>query len=101
MSEKTFGCRFALSIMSDRYIDIILGSLAKTDTSRIEASTGRLSTLYRGERTQVLDALEGILPLEELSRRTGIDTPTLLGKLTLLELQGKVHQLPGQNYEKI
>ena len=48
----------------------------------------------------VLNALEGILPLEELSRRTGIDTPTLLGKLTLLELQGKVRQLPGQNYEK-
>ena len=49
----------------------------------------------------VLAALEGILPLEELSRRTGMDTPTLLGKLTLLELQGKVRQLPGQNYEKI
>lgn len=59
MSEKTFGCRFALSIMSDRFIDIILGSLAKTDTSRIEASTGRLSTLYRGDREQVLDAVEG------------------------------------------
>lgn len=54
-----------------------------------------------GTGDPVLDALEGILPLEELSRRTGIDTPTLLGKLTLLELQGKVHQLPGQNYEKI
>ncbi len=42
--------------MSDAYIDIILGSLAKTDTGRITASTGRLSTLYSGERTQVLDA---------------------------------------------
>lgn len=53
------------------------------------------------ESDPVMDALDGILPLEELSRRTGIDTPTLLGKLTLLELQGKVRQLPGQNYEKI
>ena len=57
--DRVFGCRFALSIMSDNYIDIILGSLAKTDTSRVEASTGRLSTLYRGKRAQVLDALEG------------------------------------------
>ena len=57
--RTVFGCRFALSIMSDNYIDIILGSLAKTDTSRVEASTGKLSTLYRGKRAQVLDALEG------------------------------------------
>lgn len=49
----------------------------------------------------VLDELEGILSLEELSQRTGIETPVLLGKLTLLELQGKVRQLPGQCYEKV
>jgi len=49
----------------------------------------------------VLDALEGILSLEELSVRCGMDTAQLLGKLTLLELQGKVRQLPGQCYERI
>ncbi len=49
----------------------------------------------------VLDALEGILSLEELSARCGMDTPQLLSKLTLLELKGKVRQLPGQCYEKI
>ena len=49
----------------------------------------------------VLDALDGILSLEELRDRCGMDTPQLLSKLTLLELQGKVRQLPGQCYEKI
>jgi len=49
----------------------------------------------------VLDALEGILSLEELCARCGMDTSQLLSKLTLLELQGKVRQLPGQCYEKI
>ena len=49
----------------------------------------------------VLDALEGILTLEELCARCGMDTSQMLSKLTLLELQGKVRQLPGQCYEKI
>ena len=49
----------------------------------------------------VLDALEGILSLEELCARCGMDTSQMLSKLTLLELQGKVRQLPGQCYEKI
>ena len=35
------------------------------------------------------------------SRRCGMDTTALLGRLTLLELQGKVRQLPGQVYEKV
>ena len=30
-----------------------------------------------------------------------MDTTALLAKLTLLELQGKVRQLPGQAYEKV
>ena len=49
----------------------------------------------------VLDALEGILSLEELCACCGMDTSQMLSKLTLLELQGKVRQLPGQCYEKI
>ena len=49
----------------------------------------------------VLEALEGILSLEELCARCGMDTSQMLSKLTLLELQGKVRQLPGQCYEKI
>ena len=49
----------------------------------------------------VLDALEGILSLEELCTRCGMEISQMLSKLTLLELQGKVRQLPGQCYEKI
>lgn len=49
----------------------------------------------------VLDALAGIMSLEELSRQTGLEASVLLGKLTLLELQGRVRQLPGQCYEKV
>ena len=49
----------------------------------------------------VLQALDGICTLEELSARCGMDTTALLAKLTLLELQGKVRQLPGQAYEKV
>ncbi|MBR5537347.1 MAG: DNA-processing protein DprA [Clostridia bacterium] len=49
----------------------------------------------------VLAALTDICSLEELGRRCGMDTTALLGRLTLLELQGKVRQLPGQVYEKV
>ena len=63
-----------------------------------------LADLYQPKPTgddPVLAALEGICSLEELSARCGMDTTALLGRLTLLELQGKVRQLPGQTYEKV
>ncbi len=58
-------------------------------------------TAPEGPSDPVLAALTDICSLEELSRRCGVDTRSLLGKLTLLELQGKVRQLPGQTYEKV
>lgn len=63
-----------------------------------------LADLYQPKPTgddPVLAALEGICSLEELCARCGMDTTALLGRLTLLELQGKVRQLPGQTYEKV
>ena len=48
----------------------------------------------------MLAALEGIVHLDDLSQKTGLDTAALLARLTLLELKGKVRQLPGQFYEK-
>ena len=53
------------------------------------------------EQDPVLAALEGPLQLDEISRRTGIPVNTLLSRLTLLELKGRIRQLPGQTYEKI
>ena len=57
-SVKITGCRFALNIMDDRYISIILGALQKTDTSKIWQDTGRLSTVYRGKQIHVEDAVK-------------------------------------------
>ena len=48
----------------------------------------------------MLAALEGIVHLDAIAQKTGLDTAALLAKLTLLELKGKVRQLPGQFYEK-
>lgn len=52
------GCRFSIFPMSDRYIDIILGAVEKTDTEKIWSGTDELSTVYRGKRIHVLDALK-------------------------------------------
>ena len=52
------GCRFSLGIMSDRYIDVILGAIQKVDTSKVWSTTDALSTLYRGRAIHVEDALK-------------------------------------------
>ena len=57
-SKKVTGCRFSLSLMSDRYIDFILGALAKVDTSRVWKMTDKLSTVYRGRQIYVEDAVK-------------------------------------------
>ncbi len=59
--EKVLGCRFSLAPMSDDFIDIILSSIAKVDTSRVWSMTDELSTVYRGRRIHVLDALKACL----------------------------------------
>ncbi len=51
------GCRFSLSIMSDVYVDIILSGIQKVDTSKVWSESDALSTIYRGKRNHVLDAL--------------------------------------------
>lgn len=51
------GCRFSLSPMSDRYADIILGAISRVDTSHVWKMTDKLSTVYRGKRIHVLDAV--------------------------------------------
>lgn len=61
MEENQLGCRFSLSPMSDQYIDIILGAVAKTNTSRISSATGKLSTIYQGAQEDVMDALKACL----------------------------------------
>ncbi len=52
------GCRFTLAPMSDNYIDIILGAVKKVDTSKIFSETDKTSTIYRGKREHVINAVE-------------------------------------------
>lgn len=78
-----------------------------TKTRKVEAAPApvpTLDTVWQQEKSQesdpVLAALEGIVHLDAIAQKTGLDTAALLAKLTLLELKGKVRQLPGQFYEK-
>lgn len=64
-----------------------------------------LDTVWKQEKQPesdpVLAAIDGIVHLDVISQKTGLDTAALLARLTLLELKGKVRQLPGQSYEKV
>ena len=51
-------CRFTLSPMSDRFIDLILGAIGKVDAGSITQRTDKLSTVYRGSRAAVEDAVK-------------------------------------------
>ena len=54
------GCRFTLYPMTDNFIQIILGSLEKTDTSAVWSETDALSTVYRGKLPYVADAVQAL-----------------------------------------
>ena len=56
--DRNMECSFTLAPMSDAYIDIILGAIAKVDTANITAATGRMSTVYKGTCGDVLDAVK-------------------------------------------
>ncbi len=51
-------CRFTLSPMSDRFIELILGAIGKVDAGSITQRTDKLSTVYRGSRSAVEDAVK-------------------------------------------
>ena len=57
-SKDITGCRFSISPMTDRYVEVILGALKKVDASKVWSNTERLSTLYRGKREHVMDAVK-------------------------------------------
>ena len=61
VSDKELtACRFSLYPMTDNYIDIILRSLAMTDTGEIYAETDAVSTVYAGSFSAVADAVQGL-----------------------------------------
>ncbi len=51
-------CRFTLSPMCDSFVDLILGAIGQVDDSAITQRTDKLSTVYRGSRAAVEDAVK-------------------------------------------
>lgn len=58
--KEITGCRFSLSVMSDDYVNLILGAIKKVNTANVWSATDALSTTYRGRRIHVVDAVKGI-----------------------------------------
>lgn len=49
----------------------------------------------------VLDAIGGAAHIDEIIEKTGVAQHELLARLTVLELEGKIRQLPGKHFERI
>jgi len=52
------GCRFSLSVMSDEFVGKILDGIGNVDCSKVWSQTDALSTVYRGKRIHVMDAVK-------------------------------------------
>ena len=57
-SKAITGCRFSLAPMCDDFVQVILGAVGKTDTSKVWKQTDKLSTVYRGKACHVEDAVK-------------------------------------------
>lgn len=73
---------------------------SKAKKSQTSAKSGNAAS-FAPTNDPVLAIMDGPLTLSEISRRTGISIPMLMGRLSMLELSGKLRQLPGQIYERI
>lgn len=51
------GARVTVSVMSDRYVEVILGALAATDTTGLVVDTGDVSTYLGGSEADLLRAI--------------------------------------------
>lgn len=54
------GCKFSLYPMTDNFVEIILGALEKTDTSKVWKKIDKLSTCVRGKREHIFDVTKGL-----------------------------------------
>lgn len=59
-TSRIVGCRFSLYVMSDRFVDVILGALRETDTSKVWMKTDDVSTCIRGRQSHVFDVTKAI-----------------------------------------
>lgn len=58
--SRIVGCRFSLYPMSDRFVDIIMGTLAKVDRSKVWLETDDVSTCIRGRASHVFDVAQAM-----------------------------------------
>lgn len=58
--EKLVGVEFTLSPMSDDFIEVILGTLEQTNTSKVWIETDDVSTVVRGRLMHVFDVTKAI-----------------------------------------
>jgi len=58
--EKPVSADFTLSPMSDDFVEVILGTLEKTNTSKVWMETDDVSTVVRGKSVHVFDVTKAI-----------------------------------------
>lgn len=58
--EKPVSADFTLSPMSDDFVEVILGTLDKTNTSKVWMETDDVSTVVRGKSVHVFDVTKAI-----------------------------------------
>ncbi len=60
LEKINVGCRFTLSVMSDNFIDIILGALNEVDMSKVQRKTDRVSTFIEGTAKDVFGVVQAV-----------------------------------------
>ncbi len=66
-TSRIVGCRFSLYVMSDRFVEVILGVLKEVDTSKVWVQTDDVSTCIRGRQAHVFDVTKAIYVKAALS----------------------------------
>lgn len=59
-TERIAGCQFNLSVMSDDFVDVILGSLDAVDMSKVWRDTDDVTTCVRGRYAHVFDVVKAV-----------------------------------------
>jgi len=59
-TSRIVGCRFSLYVMSDRFAQVILGTLKEVDSSKVWMKTDNISTCMRGRQSHVFDVVKAI-----------------------------------------
>lgn len=58
--NRVAGCNFTLGVMSDDFVDVILGALKEVDQTKVWSQTDDVSTVVRGRYSHVFDVVKAI-----------------------------------------